>query len=397
VQFERRDPAAARASALPVVVYCHLRWDFVYQRPQHVLSRIAATHPVIVVEEPLAGDAAAFELSRPAPGVLRAVPRVADAALGFDGVDPARLRERLHEEGVGAHVAWLYTPMALPLATALAPSLVVYDCMDELSLFKDAPPALMEREDRLFALADVVFTGGPSLYAAKKPRHRDVHCMPSSVDVAHFRRGRDGAGEPEEQRALPHPRLGFFGVIDERFDRDLLDAVAAAHPEWQLVIVGPVVKIPPSSLPRRANIHYLGQRGYAELPGCVAGWDVCLLPFALNDATRFISPTKTLEYMAAERPIVSTPVRDVADLYRDVVYVADGPAAFVAACERALVEPQQERFARMRRILDRTSWDATARAMQTAMHAALRRRRAVEGEHECPDRPPSSSALGQPA
>jgi UDP-galactopyranose mutase len=200
-----------------------------------------------------------------------------------------------------------------------------------------------------------------------------VHCFPSSVDVAHFREGRAGKRVAPEEAALPRPRLGFFGVIDERFDTSLIDALASEHPEWQIVLVGPVVKVDPADLPRHPNVHYLGARPYAELPSHLAGWDVSLLPFALNEATRYISPTKTLEYMAAEHPIVSTSIRDVAGPYGDVVYLGDGPKEFVKACERALAAPAAERNARraaMREILAGTSWDRTVRGMCEAMNEA---------------------------
>jgi UDP-galactopyranose mutase len=255
--------------------------------------------------------------------------------------------------------------MALPLARALCPKAVVYDCMDELAAFKNASRELIDREGKLFEWADLVFTGGPSLYRAKRERHPSVHCFPSSVDVSHFQRARD-MPEAEDQAALPSPRLGFYGVIDERLDIALLDALAVAHPEWQIVMVGPVVKIRPDELPRHPNIHYLGQRAYDELPAYLAGWDVCLLPFARNEATRFISPTKTLEYMAAERPIVSTPIADVIEPYGDIVYVGGTPESFGAACARALSAGEAEREARRakaRSVLSRTSWDTTAREM----------------------------------
>jgi UDP-galactopyranose mutase len=252
--------------------------------------------------------------------------------------------------------------------------------MDELSLFLGAPPELVRHEAELLEQADVVFTGGPSLYRAKRGRHPNVHCFPSSVDAAHFGRARAGAGaeadEAPDQRALPRPRLGYYGVIDERLDLPLLAAMADAHPEWQIVLVGPIVKIDPGTLPRRPNIQYTGQRRYEELPGYLAGWDVCLLPFALNDSTRFISPTKTLEYMAAERPIVSTPITDVAEPYGEIVRLGDGTEAFIRACERALSadgDDRAQRAALMRGVLARTSWDTTVAAMDACLTAGLAR------------------------
>ncbi len=369
----------------PIVVFSHLRWDFVYQRPQHLLSRFASGQPVLFIEEPEydASGPPRWQRTTPEPGVTVLRPRTPVSQPGFHAEQIAVLGPLLDEirDQVGdtGAVAWLYTPMALPLARRLDPLLVVYDCMDELSLFMGAPPELVRREAKLMEFADLVFTGGPSLYRAKQGRHPNVHCFSSSVDAAHFGRALPGgaAEEPPDQRELPHPRLGYYGVIDERLDLPLLAAVADSHPEWQLVLVGPVVKIDPASLPRRPNIHYTGQRSYAELPGYLAGWDVCLLPFARNDSTRFISPTKTLEYMAAERPIVSTPIADVADPYGRIVYLGDTPAAFIKACEAALAADPEERARRtelMRGVLARTSWDATAAAMESLMAESLERR-----------------------
>ncbi len=361
----------------PLVVYSHLRWDFVYQRPQHVLSRLAARHRVLFVEEPVYDPAAgaSWDRSDPLPGLTVLRPRTPERAPGFAAAQMPTLRrmmrDALIEEGITRHLAWLYTPMALPLAQAMAPHGVVYDCMDELSAFLDAPPELVRREAELLQWADLVFTGGPSLHRAKRDRHPAVSCFPSSVDIAHFGRALEG-DEAEETRDLPRPRLGYYGVIDERIDPAILDAMARAHPEWSIVMVGPIVKIAPDSLPRHPNLHFLGQRPYAELPAHLAGWDVCLLPFALNDATRFISPTKTLEYMAAGRPIVSTPITDVAEPYGRIVHLAATPRAFVAACERALAEPVEARAHReagMREVLARTSWDITVAAMDARLEA----------------------------
>jgi UDP-galactopyranose mutase len=367
----------------PIVVFSHLRWDFVYQRPQHLMSRLARRGPVVFVEEPMyeAGPPR-LETSRPAEGVQVVRPFTPLRAPGFDAEQMPLLTGMLADFAATARleqpVAWLYTPLALPMADALRPSGVVYDCMDELSMFLGAPPELLHREAELLQRADVVFTGGPSLYAAKRDRHPNVHCFPSSVDASHFGAARPGGtlAEPADQAGIPHPRLGFYGVIDERIDLGILDHLAATNPAWQIVMVGPVVKIDPATLPRHQNIHYVGQRRYEELPAYLSGWTLSLLPFALNDATRFISPTKTLEYMAAERPIVSTPIADVAGPYGDIVYLGRGPAEFAAACAAALAAPDEERARRsdaMRDVLSRTSWDATAEAMQQAVGEALGR------------------------
>lgn len=363
-------------SMTALIVISHLRWDFVYQRPQQLLSRLALRRPVLFVEEPIPNaDRAALEVLTPCEGVTVLRAHLPGTAHGFhDDHIPALqslLTSHIEGEDLTDYWLWFYTPMALPLAAALRPQGVVYDCMDELSAFAHAPRQLLQRESALLRTADLVFTGGRALYEAKRTRHSNVHCFPSSVDAAHFARApqeRAGDAEHEAQAELPHPRLGYLGVIDERVDLALIAAVADAHAHWQVVMVGPVAKIDPAALPQRPNLHWLGQRDYEELPALVAGWDVCLMPFALNEATRFISPTKTLEYMAADRPIVSTRIRDVASTYSDVVAIADGAPAFVAACEAALAldAPARVRQAEARRaILAATSWDQTAQAMET--------------------------------
>jgi len=364
-----------------IVVFSHLRWDFVYQRPQQILSRLARSHRVLFVEEPLysAGDPHA-DLSAPARGVTVVTPHTPLTAPGFHDdqiplltklVGHALARERFHDYG-----AWLFTPMALPLLTKLSPRIVVYDCMDQLTAFKAAPRQLVQRENALMRVANIVFAGGPSLYETRRRRHQNVYLFPSSVDRGHFARGGDVALTHPELKALARPRLGFFGVLDERVDLELLRAVAEARPEWELCMVGPVLKVDPSTLPRLPNIHYFGSRKYDELPAFLAGWDIAMLPFAHNDATRFISPQKTLEYMAAGRAIVSTSIDDVKALYGDVVRFADTADEFIAECEAALVEPEAQRSARlreMRRIVGTTSWDETVRDMRRIIDAAAGR------------------------
>lgn len=366
-----------------IIVFSHLRWSFVYQRPQHLLARMAARRRVVFVEEPVIDkDREPFlDCSTPEPGVLVCRPHTPSERAGFHD-DQLRwlapLLERLvAEQQLESYITWFYTPMALPFSLNLHPSLVVYDCMDELSGFWEAPKELVEREKMLLEMADLVFTGGPSLYQAKKCHHHDVHCFPSSVDASHFSLACDPAIEHHAQKRLPRPRLGYFGVLDERLDLQLLRSMALAHPEWQIIMVGPVLKISPDLLPRNKNIHYFGQQEYADLPAYLAGWDVCLIPFALNDATRFISPTKTLEYMAAEKPVVSTPITDVAVPYGDIVFIGDGIGNFISACKKALDLPAlcyQSMVCSMREVIAGTSWDATVEAMDLLITKAAKRK-----------------------
>lgn len=364
-----------------IVVFCHLRWDFVYQRPQHLLTRLASHYKIVMVEEPMYHEGKNFlKRTEVAPNVTVCKPYTNIAANGFHDDQIPSLKPLLAglvSDGEDP-IVWFYTPMALPLLQGLHPSLVVYDCMDELAAFKNSPKQLLQRETALLGIADIVFTGGPSLYEAKRERHQNVHCFASSVDAAHFRKALDRAISHPANGGTGQPRLGFYGVIDERFDIDLVAALADARPNYQIVLVGPVVKIDPASLPQRANIHYLGQQPYEALPQFLAGWDVCLLPFALNESTKFISPTKVLEYMAAELPIVSTPITDVAVPYGHVVAVADTHTQFIAACDAALSMSAEQKSAMidaMRSIVAGTSWDVTVERMRCLIDAAPRTRK----------------------
>jgi UDP-galactopyranose mutase len=268
----------------------------------------------------------------------------------------------------GPIIAWYYTPMMLPFSKHLTPDLTVFDAMDELSKFKFAPEHLLSLEQELIDRSDIVFTGGSSLYEAKKDRHANVHCFPSSVDRVHFLKARARQFEPADQEDLPRPRLGFYGVIDERFDTELLDKVAEMRPDWSFVMVGPVVKIAPEDLPKRPNIHYLGSKTYAQLPSYLHGWDVALMPFAMNESTQFISPTKTPEYLAGGKPVVSTPIKDVVRHYGHLegVKIASTPEEFVAACDEALElarHPEGGWLAEADLMLSATSWDTTQARM----------------------------------
>ncbi|MFN2546964.1 MAG: glycosyltransferase family 1 protein [Myxococcales bacterium] len=365
-------------ATLPLVpdllCFSHLRWDFVFQRPQHLLTRFASERRVFFFEEAV-HDAAKpeLELREAEAGVLRAIPHL-PPGIAPDPALRALVDELIADEQIRRYVSWYYTPMALPFSRHLSPLALAYDCMDELSLFRGAPPALVELENELLKQADVVFTGGQSLYEAKRGRHGNVHAFPSSVDVQHFQKARASQPDPIDQAAIGHPRLGFFGVLDERLDLALLRGLAEARPQWQLILVGPVVKIDPALLPRAPNIHYLGMKKYQELPSYLAGWDVALLLFARNEATRFISPTKTPEYLAAGKPVVSTSIRDVVSPYgaRGFVEIADTPGEFVSAVE-ACLRPDAERRRRADAFLTRMSWDETFARMKAQLDRCAQR------------------------
>jgi glycosyltransferase involved in cell wall biosynthesis len=369
-----------------VICLSHLRWDFVYQRPQHLLNRCARERRVFFFEEPIyiKDQIAQFDLSTRSDNLFVIQPLLPK---GITEAEAARaqqvvINELIAQKQIKDYLLWYYTPMALAFTHHLKPLATVYDCMDELSAFRGASPAMAEREAELLKRADVVFTGGQSLYEAKRHQHHNIHPFPSSIDAAHFAQARIIEDEPADQAALPHPRLGFFGVIDERMDMELLDQLARLRPDWHLIMIGPVVKVDPADLPRRPNLHYLGSKDYKDLPAYIAGWDVALMPFALNESTRFISPTKTPEYLAAGKPVVSTPVRDVARVYGEMglVRIAERPEDFVAAVEAALREDisNADRLMRVDELLARTSWDWTWTRMSELIEAAIGARRLPE-------------------
>ncbi len=347
----------------------HLRWDFVFQRPQHLLTRASREHDVIFFEEPVEHDGAAprLELSTRPGGINIAVPHLPRGLTPEQQASAQRfLLEALVEPEAGRPlILWFYTPMAMGFADGLEPDVVVYDCMDELSAFRGAPPRMLEMERRLLARADLVFTGGRSLFEAKRNRHARVFCFPSSIDAAHFNQARQAPAAPDEIGALPRPRLGFFGVIDERMDTDLVGRMAELRPDWSFVMIGPVVKIDPASLPRRPNIHWIGGRGYTDLPRYLAHLDLGFMPFALNESTRFISPTKTPEFLAAGLRVVSTPVTDVVRDYGDpgLVEIATGAEEMVAKAEALLARPLHPWLDRVDSHLAQGSWDRTAERM----------------------------------
>ncbi|ALD20082.1 glycosyltransferase family 1 protein [Hymenobacter sp. DG25A] len=386
-QTTEQSSTTATTTLPDLVCFAHLHWDFVWQRPQHLLSRFAQQGRVFYVEEPFyhADDLIEphLEIKERQHGVKVVVAHLpqrlrADEAAA-DEVQAALLTQFFQENNITGNVAWYYTPMALAKSRHLEAALTVYDCMDELAAFKFAPPVLREREQELFKKADLVFTGGHTLYESKSLQHHDVHPFPSSIDKDHFGQARQHMAEPADQAGIPSPRVGFFGVVDERLDIELLGQLAAAYPQWQFVIIGPVVKIDPALLPRHQNIHYLGGKDYKELPSYLRGWDVATLLFADNESTKFISPTKTPEYLAAGKPVVSTPIRDVVRPYGDLglVHIASNAEDFGKAIERALEQTSDEDWRqRTDEYLETISWDLTWQQMVDVMKQRLTTRTA---------------------
>ena len=351
-----------------LICLSHLRWNFVFQRPQHLMSRFARARRVFFVEEPV------FDSAQPQLKVTvcpHTNVHVVTPHLNADG-NPTRilgdlLKNFIAENGIDKPVVWYYTPMAMEFfPRTVQTSAVVYDCMDELSMFRGAPQQLEILEKYLMRTADLVFTGGVSLFEAKRTLHSNIHPFPSGVDLHHFAQARNFKGQMADQDSIPHPRIGYAGVIDERINLELLDDMAFLRPEWQFVMIGPTAKISPDSLPRRANIHWLGMKNYSDLPKYFAGWDVAMMPFAINDATRFISPTKTPEYLAAGLPVVSTRIRDVVRPYEELglVRIADTAEEFVRAAERSMAFDMSMKWReRADEYLKSCSWDSVYEGM----------------------------------
>ncbi len=365
-----------------VLCFTHLRWDFVYQRPQHVMSRFAADRAVFYYEEPKVGAGTPYVSVRNEGRVTIVTPTL---PAGLTDDESQRLQRLLLDEfvnrcNIADPLLWYYTPMALRFSDHLD-GLRVYDCMDQLAAFKDAPPQLHALEKALLASSALVFTGGRSLYYAKRHLHPNVYCFPSAVDAAHFRPA--NRPEPTDLQTVPRPRLIFYGVIDERFDIEFVRSLSSELSDWQIVLVGPTTKVDPAKLPRAANIQYVGMRSYDELPAYLEHCDVALLPFALNEATRFISPTKTLEYLAAGKPVISTPIADVVDPYgtEGAVHIAATPREAACLARTAAENPPTSDWHRtVDELLGRASWGATvahmdcliadARAADAALEAA---------------------------
>ncbi len=366
-------------TGLPSTLICfsHLRWNFVYQRPQHLLTRYATLFNVYFVEEPYfdaKGDPyLTFTVQEDSLWVVAPHLKPGNSSEENDKQLRSMLDKFLKGKDLSDIIFWYYTPMALSFSHHYTPALTIYDCMDELSMFKNAPKQLRELEDLLLTKADIVFTGGHSLYQAKKHLHDNIFPFPSSIDKKHFEQARTNKNQPADQASIGTPRLGFYGVIDERFDIDLIKGIAELRPEWHLVILGPVVKIDPATLPKLPNIHFLGGKTYDQLPSYLSGWDIALIPFLLNDATRFISPTKTPEYLAAGIPVISTPIKDVVNPYGEQNYVeiAEDPQGFVDAAERQLSADKDQWLKKVDEFLTQQSWSLTFKNMMQELNRTL--------------------------
>ena len=363
-----------KKTTMQLVCFSHLSWKFVYQRPQHLLSRFTKDYAVYYIEEFIySTEEDGYSINITNENVTVIVPHLCNSIKEVRNETKRKeiiLKNLFKEHSIQSYIFWYYTPMALAFTANFNPLAIVYDCMDELSAFKFAPPELKTYEQELFKKANVVFTGGNNLYKAKKAQHHNIHSFPSSIDKAHFKAARDNINEVADQSKIPHPRLGFYGVIDERFDIDLIKQAADAQPDWHFVLVGPVIKIDASTLPKNKNIHYLGPKTYEELPSYLSGWDIALIPFAINESTRYISPTKTPEYLAGGKPVISTAITDVINPYHELglVHIVQNAEDLVqmATSELSMTD-KSEWLTKVDEYLSTISWNATWERMHELM------------------------------
>lgn len=350
------------------ICFSHLRWNFVYQRPQHLMTRCSKLSRTFYVEEPVFSQEADHYKLIYQDGIGIITPFLSEEI--NEKSIALRIKDLLQDlflsQSITKYIFWYYTPMALSFTEDFEPGLIIYDCMDELSAFKFAPPEIKKLEEEMFRKANLVFTGGQTLFEHKKNHHHNIYPLPSSIDKEHFARARKIGDDPADQREIPYPRFGYYGVIDERFDVELIDKVSAERPDWHFIFIGPIVKIDPASLPRHSNIHYFGGKTYEELPSYIAGWDIALIPFARNESTRFISPTKTPEYLAAGKPVISTSIKDVVDPYgiNGLVKIADTSDEFINEAESILTNGVGKKWLRnVDHFLAGNSWDKTWTSM----------------------------------
>lgn len=364
-----------------IICFSHLRWNFVYQRPQHLLSRVSKKQRVFFIEEPIFNNQLDYYHVKKdsTHNVWVVVPHLTNSNSKKEIVKKQKklLNDLIYKKNITRYTLWYYSPMALTFSKHLSPELTIYDCMDELSSFKFSPPELKNYENKLLEKADIVFTGGQSLFEAKKYKHHRIFPFPSSIDKKHFITARTTKKEPIDQKNIPYPRLGFYGVLDERLDISLIDEISTMRPNWQFILIGPIVKIDPTTLPQKNNIHYLGVKDYTELPFYLASWDIALILFALNESTKFISPTKTPEYLAGGKPVISTPIQDVINPYATLglVNIVTTATELIKTSENILTNKYNEDWLRkVDDYLSNISWDKTWENMNSLIQATIQKK-----------------------
>lgn len=253
---------------------------------------------------------------------------------------------------------WSFAPDAGYLVGRLREECFLYYCVDEFSEFEGYDKQRTQRLERdEMQAASLVITTSASLQETKSPFNPRTHLVTHGVDYEHFAAAtHPDTAIPDDVRDIPKPIFGFYGLIQHWVDVALVAEVARRRPAWSFVMIGETLKDvePYRHLP---NLHFLGRRPYASLPGYTKAFDVGLIPFELNELTRNVNPIKLREYLSAGLPVVSSPLPEVVH-YKDLVYLAANADEFETACERALAESTPERRAARQAAMTRETWAA---------------------------------------
>ena len=349
---DRQQADRANDDCTGIICLSHLKWErTLFQRPQQLMQQMSHRRKVLYVavcglREFLAAllrgrirelygrhNENLTYLNLPHLLFFSRLPLIGPLA---SWLTASALKALARRRGLGEATLWLYFPRFVESLKHFPHRQLVYDCMDFFEGFSSTDAGIRDDEQRLLRQADLVFTGGKSLQRAREGVNPRTYCFPSGVEFEHFHQAAQTATAiPEDIQRLPRPILGYFGAVDERIDFALLASVCRQRPQWSVVLLGPrIMQQPlPESLP---NFHYLGKKDYGQLPHYLKAFDVCLMPFVISELTQRISPTKTPEYLAGGKPVVSTAIPDVVADYSDLVRIAQTPEEFIAMTEEAL-------------------------------------------------------------
>lgn len=340
-----------------IVCLSSTRWSFLWQRPQQIMSRLCARHDILYVDPPFpVAEEQVRGISNDESGTLivKNLQTINDALQIFRPLEISRfsypdldsnellkmnqellqcqIQKALFQLGWQHPLLWLYDPRNVNLVDQLNPCGVIYDCVDSFRSFSWSHPHVSIWEEALVDRADVVLATSRALYQERLRKNRYTFLVPNAADYKHFSPWQ-GYEKPADITAISRPRLGFIGAIYEWVDLELLQVIADKSPAWNLVLIGP--KQHGLQLPERSNIHWLGQRGYAELPAYVHSFDVALIPFLVNETTQHANPIKFWEYLAAGKPVVSTLLPEIPDV-PGVVWRSENHSMFCNHCAQAL-------------------------------------------------------------
>jgi len=370
-----------------IICFSHLTWDRnLFQRPQQLMLRFSKRFNVLYVSgyscrqffidlfrrKKTHSYHVTDNLAVYSPFALPPIKKYSSITIRLNKILLSFLvKRRLKKLKFKDPILWIYHPRYIDAIGKFKEELIIYDCMDDftslLSDYEDRERNIKD-ERALLKKADMVFAGGYSIAELKRDSREHIHVFPSAVEIYHFKKARsDNLEMPDDITDIPHPILGYWGAIDERVDHELLKRLAMKHPEWSIVLLGPIVRHKAgdlSYLKEIKNIFWLGPKDYSLLPNYAKAFDVCLIPFVLSREGKFLSPTKTLEYLATGKPVVSTPITDVVRFYDGVVGIADGPDEFGMAVRRCMEEDNASMKQKRICFTENKSWEDTAEKME---------------------------------